>query len=432
MLQQLWRLTYRTLVVCGIAFCFVVLSEVVDLYLSLREFNGFLAGVFAAAAGSVALFLAGHFVVSLRRRPKVLVPPPRLIESGDPRPQLRYLSRYLERLSHNPNLSAAEQGTAGLAASRLAGLAKRKNAKDLIEEVRAAEQGVVEPLLATLRMQAEAEVRRSVRDVMLGVALSGYRSADVVVVLYRCGALVIRLTGIYMSRPAVVEQLRIGADVVSVVAAVNLLNLGGGLLERLCANIPFIGQVTDDIAQGVGAGFLTSAAGHAAMSRCEAFKGWDREQEVASLPSRAQRFLADVGQAFTTDILRELRPRILSAAPAGQSGQPGFWDRIAEGIRDATEATSKEMDRYVRQPTVAAGRAVVETGGKLGNGVWSGLNRTVGRIRQGPALRGWRPEPRHDAARSTTAPAEGPREGSSSTSKPAARRWNVWARNRSR
>ena len=40
------------------------------------------------------------------------------------------------------------------------------------------------------------------------------------------------------------------------------------LIESIGAKIPFVGQVVDDVSQGVGAGIMTSTVGHAGIQRC--------------------------------------------------------------------------------------------------------------------------------------------------------------------
>ena len=66
-------------------------------------------------------------------------------------------------------------------------------------------------------------------------------------------------------------------DVLRVLITVNFLYIGRNLVENLFANVPLLGRVVDDMGQGLGAGLFTSAAGHAAIERCAAFRGWDKE-----------------------------------------------------------------------------------------------------------------------------------------------------------
>jgi hypothetical protein len=218
--------------------------------------------------------------------------------------------------------------------------------------VREIEGTTAQPLLAMLRATAEGEVRRCVRDVMAGVTLSPYRSSDLLIVLYRNGGMVLRLAELYGGRPRMGEQLAIARDTLRVVAAVNFMNLGNKLLEGLFARVPMLGRFADDVAQGLGAGFLTSAVGHAAMERCEAFHGWDRIEAVQNLRANSGRFLADVRDIFLKDILPSMRTRV---------PQPD-WERMGESIRSAMDATMSGVDGLVTQPVLAGGRAVARTG----------------------------------------------------------------------
>ena len=102
---------------------------------------------------------------------------------------------------------------------------------------------------------------------MIAVVLGPFRSADLLVVLYRNGQMILRLAQLYQTRPAPVEQLRIVRDVLAVVATVNLLNFTEKFVEQLFERVPVLGQLAGDVTQGVGAGLLTSATGHAAMNR---------------------------------------------------------------------------------------------------------------------------------------------------------------------
>jgi hypothetical protein len=211
------------------------------------------------------------------------------------------------------------------------------------------------------------------------VTLSPYRSADLLIVLYRNGGMVLRLTAIYASRPRLSEQLAILRDTVTVVAAVNFLNLGSKLVESLLSTVPIVGRFADDIAQGLGAGFFTSAVGHAAMHRCEAFQGWDRLEATDALRSRSEAFLEDVREIFQKDILPHLRSRL-----------PGLeWERIASGVRRAVDVTAAGLDSLVARPVLAGGRVAVRTGSSVGT--W--FTRNGSRLRDA-ARAGWRRLPR--------------------------------------
>ena len=87
----------------------------------------------------------------------------------------------------------------------------------------------------------------------------------------------------------------------------NFLNFGNKLLEGILGGVPMVGRFADDVAQGIGAGFLTSAVGHAAMERCESFHGWERTAAVATLSADSRRFLEDVRDIFLKDVYPSMR-----------------------------------------------------------------------------------------------------------------------------
>jgi hypothetical protein len=188
--------------------------------------------------------------------------------------------------------------------------------------------------------------------------------------------MVFRVMRIYKSRPALREECLILRDILVVVATVNFLNISRKLIESLFSQVPVIGRVIDDIGQGLGAGLLTSVAGHAAMDRCTAFRGWNDEEEVRSLGARMANFLADVKDLFTKDLMPELKGRIRSAVSPDEADQPGFWDTITRGVASAIDMTAKTVDFLVIKPATA-GVQTVAAGVQSMAGVGSRIGRSV-------------------------------------------------------
>ena len=209
------------------------------------------------------------------------------------------------------------------------------------QAIEQAQSRIIKPLLEVLDAQADKHVRSSVRDVMLCVAVSPYKSADLMIVLYRNAAMVIRIIRIYHSRPRFREQMRILRDTMRVVATVNYLNLGGKLLEKLSAKLPG-GRFLDDIAQGMGAGLMTSVAGHAAKHRCRAFRGWDEQEAKNSIRQHLVKFYKDVRGIFLTDIMGMMKDRI-----------GGAYQTVREAVESALNATGGVMDTFIKKPVVA-------------------------------------------------------------------------------
>ena len=379
--KQIWNLFVRLVIVAGVLLSFVFLAECLRLILFFHRIHP--AAGFACAGilllGILALFL--YLWKGLRAYPRVLVPPMmhELPEAShaEMRRYCDYLIKYLDRLAENQNLDSQ---FATVARNRVRDIDDVLRAHplndDLVRTIASTEEETIRPLLSRLDEKASQEVRRSVRDVMLAVTLSPYPSADILIVLYRSFRMVFRVMRIYKSRPALREEWLILRDILVVVATVNFLNISRKLVESLFSQVPLIGRVIDDIGQGLGAGLLTSVAGHAAMDRCAAFRGWNDEEEVRSLGARMANFLADVKDLFTKDLMPELKGRIRSAVSPDEADQPGFWDTITRGVASAIDMTAKTVDFLVIKPatagvqTVAAGvQGMTGAGSRIGRNV---------------------------------------------------------------
>ncbi|MBN1675263.1 MAG: DUF697 domain-containing protein [Kiritimatiellae bacterium] len=365
MFRNLWR-TVRTAVwVIGILLSFFAVVELIRAYQVLRALHwaagtAYLFVLFVAVAWCVA-----YYVVSVVRRPAVLIPPQRPLEPsaalGEFRAYGRYLHKLLTRLSVNEQLPEEQRRALRDEAVELRrALAVRPGDKaELDAAFRRLETEAVQPAMDVLDGLAEKEVRSSVRDVMIAVSLSPWRSVDLLVVLYRNLGMVQRLIAVYNNRPRLKEQVAILRDVLSVVATVNFLNLGTKLLENLCASVPGLGRIAGEVAQGTGAGMFTSVAGHAAIDRCRAFRGWDERTAVATIGEKLHTFWADLKGIAAEDLL------------------PHFGEitaRMKEGVQAAFEKTGDVLDSFVRRPVVSAGRGVADTGTVM----WRAVRRAGG------------------------------------------------------
>jgi len=377
MLKDLWSLVSKILIIAAIVISVVFLAELLRLFVFFYRLHPILGIAYAIllAGGSLALLIM--FIRSCRRHPRVLTPPlmPPLDEAGhtEMREYSKYLSKYLERLAENETLERDEQE---LAEDGIDYIRDTLKAHPLNDDLRRAitktESEAIGPLLKSLSKQSTKEVRRCVRDVMIGVTLNPYPSIDLLIVIYRNMAMVTRIVGVYRSRPSLREQFGILKDILMVVATVNFINLNRKLLENLFSQIPIVGRFIDDIGQGVGAGILTSVAGHAAIDRCSAFRRWNSEEEAASLGARSARFLVDVKDLFTKDMLPELKPKIRSELPEEKAEDPGVWDAIARGTASAMDLTVRAWDSFVRKPAVAGAQGVATAGTRLARGVVRG------------------------------------------------------------
>ncbi len=372
MFKEIWTLVRRIALVLALFLILFVLAELARTFLlfhRLHPIAGYLFAGLTLAAGVATLF---YLTDGLRVHPPVLVPPalPEPPGHKDMRRYCEYLIRYLDRLSENANLPDDQRRAARERAADIEDVLRAHPLNDdLVRAIDQAEKEVIVPLLGQLDEKASREVRLCVRDVMLGVILSPYASIDLLIVIYRNAAMVLKIVQVYRSRPGAREQLLILRDIFLVVATVNFLNISRKLIESLFAHIPVIGRVVDDIGQGMGAGLLTSVAGHAAIGRCSAFRGWSREEEVRSLGTHMAGFLADVRDLFTKDLLGELKGRIRSEAPPGVTDEPGFWETLNHGISTAVDATAKALDSIVLKPAVAGAQGIASAGTFVTRGV---------------------------------------------------------------
>jgi hypothetical protein len=391
MLKQIWNLLVRLTVVAGVLLGFIFLAECLRLFALFYNIHPAAGFAFAGilCIGTIVLFI--YLWRGLRACPRVLAPPPMpelpAASHAEMRRYCNYLVEYLDRLAENPNLDAESVKAARDRVTDIEDvLGAHPLNEDLVRTIAKTEEETIGPLLRRLDERASQEVRRSVRDVMLAVTLSPYPSADIFIVLYRDFAMAFRVMRIYKSRPTPREEWRILRDILAVVATVNFLNIGRKLIESLFSQVPLIGRVIDDIGQGLGAGLLTSVAGHAAMDRCAAFRGWNNEEEVRSLGSRMANFLVDVKDLFTKDLMPELKGPIRSAVSPDEANQPGFWDAVTSGIASAIDMTAKTLDFLVIKPatagvqTVAAGvQGVANVSSRIGRGVAGTSSSTVRR-----------------------------------------------------
>lgn len=314
MFRRIWKIFRTALLIIGVLLTLFAVLEVIRAFNTLYEVHPVAGWAFVGVLAVGLLLLFGRLFVAIASRPPVLrVPRTADREHATPaelRRYGRYLGKYIRRLSRNRLFSKEQRAiaAAGLQSLRK-DLAAASKQEALLDAVRKSESHTVEPLLSVLDEKARRQVRNCVRDVMLGVAISPYKAADLLIVLYRSGAMVRDVIHVYNSRPRLREQLRIFRDVMRIVATVNFINLGKKLLENVFAKLPG-GQFVDDALQGVGAALLTSVAGHAAVVRCRAFRGWDEEEGKATVLKQLTQFSADVRQMFIGDIKDKVKDKL--------------------------------------------------------------------------------------------------------------------------
>ncbi|HOW96990.1 MAG TPA: YcjF family protein [Kiritimatiellia bacterium] len=372
MISTVLKLMVRLAVILAAILVALFAGELLRFYILLYRIRPLFADIYSWIVVLILVSVLVYILYLLRRHPPIPQPP--RVTGREPdhvrmRKYCRYLVDYLNHMARNPNLGADRQSVLRQGAGEIREvLGAHPLNEDLARLILKTEEQVVLPALAELNALASAEVRHSVRDVMMGVTLSPYQALDLIMVSYRNLAMAGRIVRLYHGRPAPGDSWRILRDVLVTVATVNALGLTRKLFASLLSEVPLVGRVVEGIGQGLGAGLMTSITGHAAMDRCMSFRGWNAEEERRSLGERMAGFLADVRDLFTKDLLPQLKGLIRSGAQPGAADQPGFWDSIAHGIGSAVDLTARMADTLVVQPVVAVGAGVVQAGTYLTRG----------------------------------------------------------------
>lgn len=369
MLRSIWRALVTLTLILGVLLTFGAVIDLIRAYQVLYALHPVAGYLFLALLGSAVSYLVFRYVVTVFTHPRILMPP----SVGDPaqasppvlRRYARFLTRLSRRLGENDALSE-ERGAAALESTVRLRAALREDDPEALREIVIREEKLgVRPAIDELERRAKREVRDCVRDVMLGVALSPWRSADLAVTIYRNSSMVMRIIRIFDNRPTFREQFLILKDILWIVATVNFLNFGTRLIQNLSASVPVLGRLTDDIAQGVGAGLMTSVAGHTAVERCGSFRDWDRIEASKKISKELGNFLADIRRMVTTDLLPEMRKPIEAQLPRGER-KPGTFDRLSNSIEKAMDETAEALNDFLRNPVIDAGTHVASRGAAIG------------------------------------------------------------------
>ncbi len=374
MLKTWWKIIKTAVWVVGGLLSFFFLVEILRAYQTLYNFHRVAAYGFVVALVAVTIWVFWYFFAALASRPPVLTAP----RIGDPgeastrrlRRYAKYLVKYVNHLSRNQVLSSEDRERAADNSKTLAKACERLgHREELLNAVLQAEESTVQPLLEKIDALAKRQVRTSMRDVMIGVTLSPYKAADLLIVLYRNLVMVSRIVRVYNARPRFRQQLKIYSDIVSVIATVNFINMGKNLIEGLGSRVPGIGRFIDDIAQGMGAGFMTTVVGHAAMDRCRAYRPWNEQEAKDSLRKRAADFYADVKDTFWVDIWPSITSRVGEASA-----------ELKDKIASALDETGNAVGSFVKVPlsaAVSAGTTVVSVGGKAALFSFKGITKVT-------------------------------------------------------
>jgi hypothetical protein len=286
----------------------VLLAEAARGYRALQALHPLLGYLFLLLLLGLTGWCGWMVTGVMRRFPRVPVPPDPEALGGPESPRYRrarleYDYRLFRVLQQNPNLSDYRLDMLRSTLADRPGKGRFRKPVPPAEYLRFLDVLILEPALKELDQRAEELIRRAVRDTMVTVLLSPWRTADLVFVLYHNLSLFLALVRCYYVRPGLLSTIRILFDVLQVVAAVNLLNFMDRFTERLMARVPLLDRATDDLVQGFGAGLLTAAVGKTTMRRCRLVTPWNREQERSHCRTTAKAFLGYVREIFHQEIL---------------------------------------------------------------------------------------------------------------------------------
>jgi len=382
-LSNWWKILKAAMLAVGVLVSFFALVELLHVFSILRDIYFPLGYAFLLLFALGLIWLLTYISLSLKKWPKVLAP----FNIGDltsaPRYELKsyreYLIRYFEGLALNPNLTTADIDLARQNIAELKGLRKSSQQSTfLLERIEEVEKKSIEPLLSKLNAVAGAEVQRCVRDIMLGVTFNPFRAIDRLIIVYRNATMVLRIYSIYNSRPLLLEQVLVLKDVLKVVATINYMNWGQKLAESLSSSVPIIGRASSEIAEGLGAGLLTSVTGHGAIERCRTYRRWDQAVAAQKMSLHVRTFMNDIINVLKHDIFPLIGRRLLLTIPTEQIQKT--FNTIAACVESTTDIlvdnlikkTAKTVTRETAKAGTTAGSKSKELLVHGADGVWRG------------------------------------------------------------
>jgi hypothetical protein len=361
-LKYLWRIVRTVILVLGVSLTFFAFIEISRAYLTLREINSALGLIFLFVVVIGFLWALFSIIKVFATRPKATSYPQitefNLATKEELKAYCNYLTSYLSQLKGNPYITNDDVQILSAGITRLtAELKSNSSQESLVAAINNTESAVVEPILKKLDDIVDQKNRNALRDIMLYVTFSPYKSLDLFVVIYRNFSMIKNIIMIYNQRPQLRESLLIFRDVIRVVATVNFLNFGSKLLEEvskgLTKSIPVVnalGHFVDDIVQGFGAGLLTSVAGHAAKYRCRGYKAGDYNNISLNIKRDLKQYAIDVREMLWGDIVRE---KTRFNIPDVQ------WEKITEILKSSFDSTIEGISGFVKTSTVTGTKSVM-------------------------------------------------------------------------
>jgi len=299
-----YKLIKRLFVVIGSLLLFFVFIELLRAYQTLAIFHPIAGWLFLIIL--LALVICGS-VYSYRifhSFPMVITPPDPVDLGGINsdiflKARLIYLQKYTKALINNPAIDREMKMEIQMQFNS-------HPREDLDNGISWLENKCIQPALDILDNQADAVIRNTVRDTMIAVIMSPFKSLDSIVILSRNGKMFLDLVKLYNQHPGMIQTFRFAKDVMMIITSVNILNYTERLTEKLMRNIPILNRTTDDVIQGIGVGILTTSVGKAAINRCRAFYVWNADAEKSNFLKASAKFGGHVRGIFVEDVLPSL------------------------------------------------------------------------------------------------------------------------------
>ena len=290
------------LVLIGL-FTFFFFIEMVRAYQTLNQIHHLVGKSFILAIITGGIFIISQIMKTLRKIPKRIKPPP--VNSSN-----KQVFNYFVQIS-NRLLSNRYLGERKSAINQIQNAILKESSKvdeeGLSVYIDRLKVEVIGNCLNQLDQKSDVVIRDTVRDTMIAVTLSPYRSIDGLMVIYRNLSMYNQLVRLYNQRPTISEFFGYLFDVAKLVAGVNILGYTEKLTERLLSNVPLLDRASDDIIQGIGSGILTTSVGRATIQRCRSFGDWDLEIEKENYRETVKSFYGYVKDILSADVMPTMK-----------------------------------------------------------------------------------------------------------------------------
>jgi putative membrane protein len=330
----------RTLLLLGALFLSYFFVELALTIQKVFELNPYIGYLFSLLMAALVLQLIAKYFVTIISLKKASAPPEYLVPDRPSQSELRKYHRFLtqrqQQLLNHPDYDPA--GVELLS----------NNTRLLNLEMINKSKNVVDQMVKPLDEKAEREIFNGIRDVMIGVIFSPYRSLDVFVVLYKNVKMVNTISTIYNTRPGTAVQIKIMKDILQLALTINVMNVGDKVIENILSIIPGTGQNANDIAQGIGAGFFTSVIGFSAKRRCRNIDQWSIQEQQDNFKKNISSMVAIISKIIVSDTGSRLKNLFPDVKDIG--GKIGYAvESSFEATKDTMFSGGKSSSKFIKK-----------------------------------------------------------------------------------